>query len=480
MIIFFALMICGIVIFFLVFRSYERAYLIECGVKRGICPFLSGGLWIYDFFEKKHAAGLQRCKEWSAAVHIREDTNRKLRLQGAKQICYAAAALMLASVIGIIACMLPEQTSEIHELSRPEFGTTKRYEITVESDEISQQEMIIEVEGKEPGMEEMQAVFDEAFASVQTEILGENASLEAVRSNLQLCASTLYGIRTSWKSLTPEILDDLGRIIADEIPDSGILGQLQVKMTYAAYTYYYEINVMVFPPERTVEYLIGQIAKEMDLRNDRNRSMETVLLPEEIDGQKLNFFWKKQQPYQTLCFLILMFPIILMLNQYQKLKESYTKRNRQLKWDYPELVFELGILVQCGMTMNRAWERMVREYEDGRRRGLREKRFLYEEMIITRNQIIAGQSEGAAYCMFGKRCGDHNYVQLGNCLEQNLRQGTAGLSIILDQQLSQALEIRKQTMLQEGERMEMKMLIPLFILLGLVMAILMIPAFMSI
>lgn len=70
-------------------------------------------------------------------------------------------------------------------------------------------------------------------------------------------------------------------------------------------------------------------------------------------------------------------------------------------------------------------------------------------------------------------------MRLGNSLEQNIRQGISGLEQMLDQELTQALDQRKNQALQEGERMETKMLFPMFLLLGLVMAILMIPAFMN-
>ena len=61
----------------------------------------------------------------------------------------------------------------------------------------------------------------------------------------------------------------------------------------------------------------------------------------------------------------------------------------------------------------------------------------------------------------------------------NLRQGISGLEQQLDQELTQALEQRKNQAIQDGERMETKTLFPMFLLLGLVMAIVMIPAFMS-
>ena len=99
--------------------------------------------------------------------------------------------------------------------------------------------------------------------------------------------------------------------------------------------------------------------------------------------------------------------------------------------------------------------------------------------VVIGSDIDAVVGEAAAYGAFGRRCRAHCYLKLGSSLEQNLRQGISGLEQQLDQELTQALEQRKNQAIQDGERMETKMLFPMFLLLGLVMAIVMIPAFMS-
>ena len=163
----------------------------------------------------------------------------------------------------------------------------------------------------------------------------------------------------------------------------------------------------------------------------------------------------------------------------QKRKEAFENRNKQLIADYPNFVFELGLMIQCGLNVRAAWNRLTAEYEETQHKCKGYQRYLFEEMLVTRNQIEAGVNEAAAYGAFGRRCRAHCYLKLGSSLEQNLRQGISGLEQQLDQELTQALEQRKNQAIQDGERMETKMLFPMFLLLGLVMAIVMIPAFMS-
>ena len=172
-------------------------------------------------------------------------------------------------------------------------------------------------------------------------------------------------------------------------------------------------------------------------------------------------------------------PFVLYEIARQKRKEAFENRNKQLIADYPNFVFELGLMIQCGLNVRTAWNRLTAEYEETQHKCKGYQRYLFEEMLVTRNQIEAGVNEAAAYGAFGRRCRAHCYLKLGSSLEQNLRQGISGLEQQLDQELTQALEQRKNQAIQDGERMETKMLFPMFLLLGLVMAIVMIPAFMS-
>ena len=204
-----------------------------------------------------------------------------------------------------------------------------------------------------------------------------------------------------------------------------------------------------------------------------------VTLPENIEGKKLTYKTVQTQPIRLMPALFLLLPFILYEIARQKRKEAFENRNKQLIADYPNFVFELGLMIQCGLNVRTAWNRLTAEYEETKYKCKGYQRYLFEEMLVTRNQIEAGVNEAAAYGAFGRRCRAHCYLKLGSSLEQNLRQGISGLEQQLDQELTQALEQRKNQALQDGERMETKMLFPMFLLLGLVMAIVMIPAFMS-
>lgn len=73
-----------------------------------------------------------------------------------------------------------------------------------------------------------------------------------------------------------------------------------------------------------------------------------------------------------------------------------------------------------------------------------------------------------------------SYRKLGMLLSQNLRKGTKGLSQILQKEAAIAFEERKGIAKRLGEEAGTKLLGPMFLMLGIVLIIIIVPAFFSI
>ena len=463
-------------------KEYESEYIRQVTEQdkklyhiRFLLPF---GLWVYDLLSKGHSGKDE--KEWAKAIYVGEDFTSKVRMQGARQMVIAWLCLFCSCIFGIAVSLVPEKAEIKTELERPTFGQTTTYTLTVDGLRDDKEETIsVSVDGKEPEKQGMTEIFDEAFDLLKVEILGENESLQNVQKNLSLPSSSIYGIRAVWKSLNPDYIDDYGSIKTECIPQEGIGVQLQVRLSYSMYEQYYTLDIRLMPESKDEAYYLKLLSKTIEDENENTKQDKILKLPSVIEDKKITYKSKEANSLKSLLFLCLFIPIVMYEMRKQKLKEAYENRNKQLIEDYPNFVFELGIMLQCGLTIRIAWNRLTHEYDEQKRKCSKEKRYLMEEMIITRNQIEAGESEAAAYGEFGRRCKSHCYVRLGNYLEQNIHQGISGVERMLDIEFSQALEQKKNLALQAGERMETKMLFPMFLLLGLVMAILMIPAFMS-
>ena len=160
-------------------------------------------------------------------------------------------------------------------------------------------------------------------------------------------------------------------------------------------------------------------------------------------------------------------------------QEEEKRRKENLQSEYPELVSKLPILLGAGMTLFFAWINIATNYSNMRKNNTIPIHPLYEEMLITCHEIESGVGEARAYERFGERCGLHRYRKFCSLLVQNLRKGTRGLVQLLEQEVSDAFEERKNLAKKSGEEAGTKMLFPMMMMFGIIIVIIMVPAFLS-
>ena len=161
-------------------------------------------------------------------------------------------------------------------------------------------------------------------------------------------------------------------------------------------------------------------------------------------------------------------------------KRLRKEREDQLLRDYPDLVSKITLLLQAGLTLRSAWDRITEDYESSKElQRKKETRYVYEEMRSIRNRLNAGVPEENAYEEFGRNCGNIRYLRLSSLLVQNLKKGTGGLIPLLRKEAAEAFAERKERVKQKGEEAGTRLLIPMAGILVLILAIIMIPAFLS-
>lgn len=169
--------------------------------------------------------------------------------------------------------------------------------------------------------------------------------------------------------------------------------------------------------------------------------------------------------------------ILLWLLGKQRGKELQDQRKEELLLDYPELVNKLTLFLGAGMTVKRAWRKIIQDYEV----SLKDQapRYVYEEMKLTLREIESGVPETESYENFGRRCNLPCYLKLGALLSQNLRKGVKGLGEMLHIESLQAFEERKARAKRKGEEAGTKLLLPMFLMLAIVLVIVIMPAFLT-
>ena len=171
--------------------------------------------------------------------------------------------------------------------------------------------------------------------------------------------------------------------------------------------------------------------------------------------------------------------LLIFVSRRQKEKEKEKRRRELLKRDYPDLISKLLLLLQAGMVARSAFIRIAADYKKDTDAGKAAKP-AFEEVQKACLEMRQGVLEEEAYLRFGKRCVLPCYRTLSVLLTQNIKKGGSSLIDLLEREIVTAMEERKRTARADGERASVKLLLPMGMMLILVLAIMIIPAFLSI
>ena len=162
----------------------------------------------------------------------------------------------------------------------------------------------------------------------------------------------------------------------------------------------------------------------------------------------------------------------------QEEKQLREKRTRALQGDYAGMVTRLGLYMTAGLSLRSSWERAVRDYREDLAAG-GPVRLAYEEMEITRREIMGGVFEDRAYANFGRRCGTPEYLRLGSLLETYVQQGNRELFQALEQEAVSALSGDLMRVRKRGEQTGTLLLVPILMLFALTLVLVTAPALMQ-
>ena len=125
--------------------------------------------------------------------------------------------------------------------------------------------------------------------------------------------------------------------------------------------------------------------------------------------------------------------VVFVLEWRKKERKRQTEklRQRKLQREYPQLVEQLALLIGSGMTIRRAWERILWMEERMQKVRGSQTHLFQAEMQITYQEMQKGCGEKEAYERFGQRIGMPEYRRLSSLLARNLEKGTRNLCDLL-------------------------------------------------
>lgn len=369
------------------------------------------------------------------------------------------------------------------ELTRNDYGEgsrTEELEVQIEKEEKIPVE--VQVSERKYSSQEIQDLFKRVIGSMEEQILGSNESLDRVEYDLNLLTKIPdEPVEVSWEMDRYDVIDTRGEIQTASLSEDGEIVNLSAILTYTEdekEQAMYQCAVHVYPETLTEEEKLLQEVKQEIQESDQNGQTSPVLkLPDQVQGKVVTYYKKPDQRGLVLIVMGILSGILLYALKQQRKKEEQEKRKQQMMRDYPEIINKLTLFLGAGMTVKRAWKKVVEDYIQHQNAG--ESRYAYEEMKQTCYEMESGMAEAESYENFGRRCNVQAYIRLGALLSQNLRKGTKGLGELLKMESIQAFEERKARAKRIGEEAGTRLLIPMFLMLAVVLVIVIVPAFLS-
>lgn len=432
-----------------------------------------------------------------------------------EQILCIAVSLILSAVV-----FFSSQTNNIvfngNHIKRSTYGSSnKSFSLEVSGLKSGHDvPLSITVSPKRYTKTEADKVFAEIVENIEGIIVDDDQSLASVSHDLNLVTKLKeYGVELSW-NFYPEtegpddyrkyrhLIETDGTVKNQDIPEGTVVtGYLSLVMStfivpetdealnrsvkdYTKIKYHsdpYKIYVNVVAAHLSeYDLLLKQLNEKITDINLSSLGNEDLILPTEFEGLKLSYHDSEDYTYLIFPFLGIIAAFAIYMRQGSIAKEEKKKRESLLMLDYSDLVSKLMVYTGAGLTIKNSFLTISENYDNLIKRKIKTDRPLYQELRTLSYQFHRNMPESEVYIDFGKRINLKSYTKLVSLIEQNRKTGTKNLRSMLDLEMNDAFEQRKNTAKRLGEEAGTKLLLPLFLLLAIVMVIIIVPALTAI
>ena len=437
-----------------------------------------------------------------------------------KQMLLCISASLLLTILVFFLGLQDGVLKEGFRLPRSGYGGSKQY-ITLEVSGLTEDTSVpldITVSPKRYTEEEANAVFREIYDQLEELVVAEGESFANLQHDLHLMTKLpKYGVQLSWDfypeldpalaagSVTPDearayyrkyrhLMDSDGTLHNETLaPGTVVTGYLSLIMStdivptgtdgetkYLKTQYHsapYRIYVGIVPRALSrYESLLLQLQQAITTEDEGSLGENMISLPTEIDGQRIYYSEHEDRSYLLLPLLGVIAAMAIYMRQGQARRTEKKQREALLMLDYSELVSKLMVYIGAGLTVRNALETISQHFDALIARGIKEDRPLYQELRTMVIQFRRNMPESEIYLSFGRRVNLKPYTKLVSLIEQNRMNGARNLRAMLELEMEDAFEQRKTTARRLGEEAGTKLLLPLFIMLGIVMIIVIVPA----
>ncbi len=458
--------------------------------QKGRDPFLKISIYLYSIFEKYKSNSfvqrvIQRDKVKKSITSLCPFGDKEDEIKGhfIEKIKRIVLLIFIGNSLAFVVYIKDLKKGFLIDgelIERKEYGKgAVELELMAESEE-GREEISFTLEEVQYTPEQIKILFEKAIMDLENIMLGLNSSLDEVRSPLNFVHKMDgYPFTITWHLNNYQVIDSQGQLKSKFLSEEGTMVKITAILKYFDFSGEYTCFARILPVlNKGKEEVFQTIQKEIEKKEKEEKYERIFRLPEEIGGKKI--IWSEKFSTYSYFFMgiTVLVCILISINKDKSLEKKLEERKNQMLLDYPEVITKFSLLLGAGMTLRMVWKKIVGDYEKREnRKG--EKRYVYEEMKLTYYEMQSGVPEIEAYKRFGKRCGIPRYLKFTSLLTQNIKKGTDGMLGVLEMEAKDAFEDRKDMARKLGEEASTKLLLPMGMMLGVVLMLIVIPAFLS-
>lgn len=422
-------------------------------------------------------------------LYRRSEADRRIRMLGVKRARMFAVITGIFLVAAIPVSVIDNRAGKIPvtRLSRNEYGEGER---TVTLRAITDGEYVddISVKVEERTFSEAElAKFSEKLDSrLWKEILGKNPDPENIMYDLELpdhIDGFPFTIR--WRSDKPLILTGSGVINREKMSEESGSGQstevlLTATLSCQGHTEEKQAFVLIRPfPADVGRNLKRDVEESVKLCDKESSIGPDMILPSEISGKKIIFYEKAVNKGWVILLMGTAAAIFYVKQSDDRIRKEATKRKKQIDADHARILNQYALYHTAGMNPRAIWGKIVNGYEQLLKESEKNRRYAYDEMVITKMMMDDGVGELAAYDDLAVRLSSLRYRSFISLVKQAVKNGGENLSDLLREETEKAQKEHLNTVREEAAKSQTKMLLPMFMMLLVVIVIVCIPAFLG-
>ena len=451
---------------------------------------------LFAFVKKTGKQGVFGAEDVLREIYVDEKPEISLKKQGCK--CIASALAVIAATAFICFAYTYSKESLLIDakyLRRNQAGAgSKKYDLMIKAEVTEKLRYTIDVSEQKLQGEDFERLKTEAAYYLDKRVLCGNKSADCVRDKIKLPGEIPgTGVTVKWGDDNSWFVAVDGTLKNEEYSDP-VPVTLHAELTYYENVWDYYYDLIIYPPIITEkDIFLNDLKEKLSDIDSETQTEELYELPLSVD--EIDIGWEEEEDNTVRNFFImgLLAAGIILPALKKDLKDKQKKRTEQMMRDYPDIISKFIMLITAGMTCRAAWEKICSDYrrsierekskdeavKTGKKKKAGNRRYAYEEMIISNNEMQLGLPEIKVYERFGTRCSVPAYNRFGNMLARNIKRGSAGIIEILESEAKESFAERRENVRKKGEETGTRLLIPMFGMLILVIAIVVVPAFSS-